>query len=47
MALTPVKKKMVKDMAIGAVALAVVLMMPTIGAKISDAIASVRGKIGG
>jgi len=47
MALTPAKKKMAKDMAIGAVVMAVVLMMPTIGTKISDAIASVRGKIGG
>ena len=45
--ITPAKKKMIKDMALGAVALSVVLMIPKIGEKLSDLIASVRTKIGG
>ena len=45
--MTPAKKTMVKNMAIGAVAMGLVICVPKIGEKISDILASVRSKIGG
>ena len=47
MALSAYKKTMIKNMAIGAGVLVVVLMLPTIGPKVQAVIDSVKAKIGG
>lgn len=48
MAGTVIKKKFdVKQMALGAVALAVVIMLPKIGDTVSSALGTVRNKISG
>ena len=45
--LTPAKKTMIKNMALGAGVLALAIIMPKVGPKIADILESVRTKIGG